>query len=230
MMTATADTTSPHLRLSEGRGRWVLAATVLGSSMAMLDGTVVNVALPRIGESLGAALARPAVDGQRLHADAGRADPAGRLARRPARPPADLPGRRGLVRAGLALCGAGAEHRAADRRPGRCRASAGRCSRPGCLAILQASFRPRGPGPGDRRLVGPGRRRRRDRPVRWAAGWSRRPAGGGSSCSTCRWPRPSCAVAAAARARDPRPERRPASSTSPARRWPRSAWAGSPTR
>jgi EmrB/QacA subfamily drug resistance transporter len=55
-MTATAETPSAHLRLSEGRGRWVLAATVLGSSMAMLDSTVVNVALPDIGKSLGASL------------------------------------------------------------------------------------------------------------------------------------------------------------------------------
>ena len=35
-------------------GRWVLAATIGGSSMAMLDSTVVNVALARIGEDLGA--------------------------------------------------------------------------------------------------------------------------------------------------------------------------------
>ncbi|MFH9350647.1 MFS transporter [Kitasatospora sp. NPDC017646] len=45
------------LRLSTAQGRWVLLATVLGSSMAMLDGTVVNVALPRIGTDLGASLA-----------------------------------------------------------------------------------------------------------------------------------------------------------------------------
>ena len=38
------------------RGRWVLAATVLGSGLAQLDGTVVNVALPRIGEDLGGGL------------------------------------------------------------------------------------------------------------------------------------------------------------------------------
>ncbi|WP_045863629.1 MFS transporter [Streptomyces sp. WMMB 714] len=38
-------------------GRWVLFATVLGSSMVLLDGTVVNVALPRIGEDLDASLA-----------------------------------------------------------------------------------------------------------------------------------------------------------------------------
>ena len=45
------------IRLAEPRGRWVLAAAVLGSSMAMLDGTVVNVALPTIGRELGTSLA-----------------------------------------------------------------------------------------------------------------------------------------------------------------------------
>lgn len=35
-------------------GRWVLLATVLGSGLAMIDGTVVNVALPHIGADLGA--------------------------------------------------------------------------------------------------------------------------------------------------------------------------------
>jgi EmrB/QacA subfamily drug resistance transporter len=48
---------SNHLRLSEASGRWVLAATVLGSSLAMLDATIVNVALPRIGRQFGASLA-----------------------------------------------------------------------------------------------------------------------------------------------------------------------------
>lgn len=42
------------LRLSSARGRWVLATTVLGSGLAMLDSTVVNVALGRIGEDLDA--------------------------------------------------------------------------------------------------------------------------------------------------------------------------------
>ena len=31
-----------------GARRWVLAATILGSSMAFIDGTVVNVALPAL--------------------------------------------------------------------------------------------------------------------------------------------------------------------------------------
>jgi EmrB/QacA subfamily drug resistance transporter len=35
-------------------GRWVLAATVLGSGMALIDATVVNVALDRIGTDFGA--------------------------------------------------------------------------------------------------------------------------------------------------------------------------------
>ena len=38
------------------QGRWVLAATVLGSGMAFLDGTVVNVALPTIGDDLDASV------------------------------------------------------------------------------------------------------------------------------------------------------------------------------
>ena len=44
------------VRAGTPAGRWVLAATVLGSGMAFLDGTVVNVALPAIGRDLGAGL------------------------------------------------------------------------------------------------------------------------------------------------------------------------------
>ncbi|SDF01708.1 MFS transporter [Pseudonocardia oroxyli] len=42
------------LRLGTPAGRWVVFGTVLGSSLAMLDGTVVNVALAHIGEELDA--------------------------------------------------------------------------------------------------------------------------------------------------------------------------------
>ena len=55
-MTAATDAAGPALRLGTARGRWVLAATVLGSSMAFLDSTVVNVALPDIGKELHASL------------------------------------------------------------------------------------------------------------------------------------------------------------------------------
>jgi EmrB/QacA subfamily drug resistance transporter len=40
------------LAFSSAQGRWVLAATVLGSGIAFLDSTVVNVALPHIGDDL----------------------------------------------------------------------------------------------------------------------------------------------------------------------------------
>jgi EmrB/QacA subfamily drug resistance transporter len=45
------------VRLGSAPGRWVLLATVLASGMAFLDASAVNVALPAIGEDLGARLA-----------------------------------------------------------------------------------------------------------------------------------------------------------------------------
>ncbi|GGQ69161.1 DHA2 family efflux MFS transporter permease subunit [Couchioplanes azureus] len=43
-----------QVRYRSAAGRWVLVATVLGSSLAFIDGTVVNIALPAIGRDLGA--------------------------------------------------------------------------------------------------------------------------------------------------------------------------------
>lgn len=42
------------MRMGTAPARWVLFATVLGSSLVMLDATVVNVALPRLGADLDA--------------------------------------------------------------------------------------------------------------------------------------------------------------------------------
>lgn len=47
----------PSVRYRSPAGRWLLAATVLGSGIAFLDGTVVNVALPAISGDLGASVA-----------------------------------------------------------------------------------------------------------------------------------------------------------------------------
>ena len=49
-----ADRSSPHdlLRYRSAQGRWVVAAMVLGSSVAGIDSTVVAVALPAIGRNL----------------------------------------------------------------------------------------------------------------------------------------------------------------------------------
>lgn len=54
---APVPTAGPQLQVSSAVGRWVLLATVLGSSMVLLDSTVVNVALPTIGRDLNASLA-----------------------------------------------------------------------------------------------------------------------------------------------------------------------------
>jgi EmrB/QacA subfamily drug resistance transporter len=57
MAVPTADTAQPPgIKLGQPTGRWVILATVLGSGMAMLDSTVVNVALPTIGRHLHASL------------------------------------------------------------------------------------------------------------------------------------------------------------------------------
>ncbi|MBS1884587.1 MAG: MFS transporter [Actinobacteria bacterium] len=45
---------SDGIAFQSSAGRWLIAVTVAGSGMAFLDGTVVNVALPKIGEDLNA--------------------------------------------------------------------------------------------------------------------------------------------------------------------------------
>ncbi|MGB6058372.1 MAG: MFS transporter [Microthrixaceae bacterium] len=47
----------PTVRYGTAVGRWVLLATVLGSGMAALDSTVVNVALPAIGDDFNSGVA-----------------------------------------------------------------------------------------------------------------------------------------------------------------------------
>jgi len=46
------------LRYRSGAGRWVIAATVLGSGMASVDATVVGIALPTIGREFDASIAQ----------------------------------------------------------------------------------------------------------------------------------------------------------------------------
>ena len=57
MTETAAQLPSPALRMSTARGRWVVAATVLGSGMAALDATVVGIALPAIGREFHAGIA-----------------------------------------------------------------------------------------------------------------------------------------------------------------------------
>ncbi|HVG88006.1 MAG TPA: MFS transporter [Gaiellales bacterium] len=51
------DVATPAVAVDDGRRRWILIATIIGSSMKVIDGTVVNIALPTIGRDLDAGLA-----------------------------------------------------------------------------------------------------------------------------------------------------------------------------
>src|SRR3954447_13986952 len=52
-----ADVTgAPSARFGTSQARWILVATVLGSGIAFLDTTVVNVALPAISDDLGTSI------------------------------------------------------------------------------------------------------------------------------------------------------------------------------
>ena len=57
MRTSPQRASGAPVALGQASGRWVLLATVLGSGMAMLDATVVTIALPAIGADLGGGLA-----------------------------------------------------------------------------------------------------------------------------------------------------------------------------
>ena len=105
----------------------MLLATVLGSGMALLDGTVVNVALPAIGARPRADVAglQWTINGYTLTL-ASLILLGGSLG--------DRFGRRRVFVVGVvwfarrvAAVRDRAEHRRAGRRPRRCRASAGRC-------------------------------------------------------------------------------------------------------
>jgi EmrB/QacA subfamily drug resistance transporter len=48
----TAPASESFVAYGTARGRWVLLATVLGSSLAFIDATVVNIALPAIGRDM----------------------------------------------------------------------------------------------------------------------------------------------------------------------------------
>jgi EmrB/QacA subfamily drug resistance transporter len=53
----TASARNSIVRYESNQGRWVLFATILGSGLASLDATVVNIALPTIGRELRGGLA-----------------------------------------------------------------------------------------------------------------------------------------------------------------------------
>ena len=168
---------------------WVLAATILASAMAFIDGSVVTIALPVLQRELGAGLAalQWVVNGYTLFL--GRAAPRRRRGGRPLRAAAGVPGR----------------HRASSRWPRRLRAGAG-IGRLIAARAVQGDRRgddgaaeprhhlgrlpARDPRPGDRHLGRGGVDHHRARAGGRRASWSTASAGGRRSGSTCRWRSP----------------------------------------
>ena len=153
------------LRTGTTAGRWVIAATVLGSGIAFLDGSVVNVALPTIGRDLDTDLAglQWILDGY-LVTLTGLLLLGGSLG--------DRYGRRRMFVIGLVaftvasvLCALAPTATLAHPGPGpagRRRRAAGAREPGDHLGVVP----PRRPGPGRRRLVGAGRRGERGRSLR----------------------------------------------------------------
>jgi EmrB/QacA subfamily drug resistance transporter len=120
-------------------GPWVLAATILGSSMAFIDGTVVNVALPVLQSGLGATVAQVqwVVESYALFL-AALLLPGGSLG--------DLYGRRktfavGVVLFGLASAWCGFAHNVLQLIAARAlQGVGGALLVPGSLALISASF------------------------------------------------------------------------------------------
>ena len=130
------------LRYATPRGRWVLAATVLGSGIAGLDATVVGIALPAIGRDFGVGVDALQWVVTAYTAHPGRAAAARRHARRPA-------GRRRVFLVGVVWFAIASRAVRRGARRAAClilaRALQGvgaALLTPGSLAILQASFRP----------------------------------------------------------------------------------------
>ena len=216
-----------QLRVSSPAGRWVLLATVLGSSMVMLDATVVNVALPTIGRQLNASLAglQWTVTAYTLTL-AGLILLGGSLG--------DRHGRRRVFLIGVvwfavasALCGlAPSIYVLIGARV--LQGVGGALLTPGSLAIIQAILRAGRPAARCRRVVRPRRRGVRHRPRRRrVAGPNGRMALGlpaqppASRGCRHRSPPGTCPRVVTPRCT--------AASTSPARCWPPWRWQASPT-
>ena len=174
-------------RTDPSGGRWVLAATILGSSLAFIDSTVVNVALPALQSALDATLAEMqwVVEAYALTL-AALLLTGGSLG--------DLRGRRTVFAGGVSIFAAASAWCGLSRSIGEliaARALQGVGAAllvPGSLSLISASFpeAQRGVAPSGR---GPGSPRSRPRSVPCSAdGWFSTCPGAGSSSSTCRLP------------------------------------------
>ena len=120
--------------------RWTLIASILGSSMAFIDGSVVNVALPSIQARPRRRARDAAVGRRRLPAHARLADPRRRLARRHLRRVAHLRDRRGELRAGARSSARSPRTRPRSSSSARLQGMAGALLVPASLAMITATF------------------------------------------------------------------------------------------
>ena len=121
LMQPMNETSHPPLdTASADSSRWIaLVVLCAGFLMIILDQTIVNVALPSIQTRPALLAVEPGVGRQRVPDRVRRPAAARRTARRPDRPPADLPRRADGVHAGLAALRPRRQPGAADRRPVR---------------------------------------------------------------------------------------------------------------
>ena len=152
------------LAFESAPGRWVLAVAVLGSGMAFLDGTVVNVALPDIGGDLDASTSalQWIVNGYLLTL-ASLILLGGSLGDRYGRRRVFVIGV-GLFTAASLLCAIAPSDETADRRAVAAGDRRGAAD-PGQPGDDRGELPPRRPPTGDRRLVGAGGRGDGDRPA-----------------------------------------------------------------
>ena len=158
-------TPSPSTAPAPHRRRWLVLAVLCASVfVVVLDGTIINVALPTLATELGAVDQPAAVDRRRLRPRVRRPADGRRQPRRPLRPQGPDADRPGPVRRVL-------RPRRLSDSPGELigwRAAMGIGAAlmfPATLAILVNVFTgPEGAGHGDRRVGGHRRRRRGPRP------------------------------------------------------------------
>ena len=161
-------------------GRAVIAAATLGSGMTLLDGTVVNVALRTIGEDLDASLAQLQwITNGYLLSLASLILLGGSLGDRFGRRRIFVIGTVWFAAASL-LCGLAPTPEVLI--VARILQGVGAALlTPGSLSMIQGVFHHEDRADGDRRLVGAGLHRRRDRAVRRRRPGRVRVAGAGSS-------------------------------------------------
>ena len=162
------------MRMGTPAARWVLLATVLGSGVAFLDGTIVNVALPAIADDLDADLGdlQWVLDALPRHAHRAAAPRRRRSATATAAGGCSSSALAGFTAASV-LCGVAPNVELLDRAPGPLQGVGAALLVPGSLAIISASVPPRRPGAaavgawsglgGVASAIGPVRRRLADR-------------------------------------------------------------------